>query len=123
MRIVFAVMLALMAQPALAMTPNLALETQIAYQQGQFAGLYERCGSEQEKIVIGGSAAQWRNETFAGYHGSAAERQQLDQAYISALSDIKADPTVCREWVKQAAAVWRSIARLTMYGTPVTFKQ
>ena len=122
MRIILGVMLALAAQPVWAMVPNLALETQIAYQQGQFAGLYERCGSEQEKIVIGGSAAQWRSETFAGYRGSAMERQQLDQAYTSALSDIKSDPTVCREWMKQAAAVWRSIARLTMYGTPVAFK-
>lgn len=108
--------------PAVAATPNLTLETRIAYQQGQFAALYDQCGSVQQKTVIGGSTAQWRTESFEGYMGSAAERQQLELAFATALAEVKADPNACKDWTKQAAAVWRSIARLTMYGTPVAFK-
>jgi hypothetical protein len=122
LRYFIVMIIGLLAQPALAATPSIALESQIAYQQGQFAGLYERCGSAQEKAVIGGSAAQWRAESLAGYQGSLAEQRMLDQAYTAALGDINNDPHVCRDWTKQAAAIWRSITRLAMYGTPVVFR-
>lgn len=111
----------LLAQQAFAATPTLAVEKAIAYQQGQFAALYEQCGSKEEKLVIGGSVATWRAETFAGYQGSAAERQALDHAFNQALAEVQADPQACKSWVKQVAAAWRSIIRLSVYGTPVAF--
>lgn len=102
---------------------SVALEERIAYQQGQFAGLYEKCGSGKDRAVIGGSIAAWRSETFAGYKGTAEERKRLEQAFDAASRDVAADTGACLEWNKQAAATWRSIAQLVRYGEPVVLKR
>ena len=116
-------LLSLLAITAHAAQPDLKLERNIAYQQGQFAALYDRCGSTKDRVVIGGSAINWRAEILTGYKGSTAERQQLEQAFDTAIQDVAADQSACEEWVKQAAATWHSIERLVKFGMPVIFKQ
>lgn len=121
-----ALLVTFLAAPAFAANyamPTLDLEKKIAYQQGQFGALYERCGSADEKGVIGGSLAAWRSETFRGYNGSAAEHRALEQSFDEAANAVALDAGSCKEWVKQAAATWRGIVQLSQYGTPVALNR
>jgi hypothetical protein len=111
------------AASAQAMAPSPNLEEKIAYQQGQFGALYARCGSPDEKAVIGGSLANWRMETFRGYQGKPEERAQLEKAFDTAVAMIATTPDVCRDWIMQASVTWHSIAQLAQYGEPVVLKQ
>ncbi len=123
---IFTAVLFHMAFPpaALAATaPSLDLEQKIAYQQGQFGALYARCGSHDDKIVIGGTLANWRKETFAQYSGSAQEHASLEKAFDTAASDVAEESDVCRDWQKQASATWHGIVQLSEHGTPVALSK
>lgn len=115
---VLAVLTILTANAAMALSPTLDLEKKIAYQQGQFGALYDHCGTQDDKIVIGGSLAAWREETFRGYLGSAEEMAQLAQAFSQAADEVVKDTASCQDWIAQGAATWQSIVRLSQYGTP-----
>ncbi len=105
--------------PAPTIAPTLELETKISYQQGQFGALYDRCAKADERAVIGGSLAAWRQETFRGYSGAEAERAAVLAAFDQAARDVAADPSACHDWIRQAAATWHSIVYLASYGFPV----
>ncbi len=104
------------AQAAL-IKPALDLEKKIAYQQGHFGALYARCGTSDEKAVIGGSLVSWRMETFRGYNGSPQERAAVEKAFDEAAGTIMADQSACDGWIKQAAVTWHDIIDLAQYGT------
>jgi hypothetical protein len=99
------------------------LEKKISYQQGQFGALYARCGSTDEKVVIGGTLSEWRMETFRGYHGSANEQAGLEKIFDEAANAVALDSSSCRDWVKQASATWRGIAQLSQHGMPLAANQ
>jgi hypothetical protein len=99
--------------------PNIELEKKIAYQQGQFGALYAHCASNDERAVIGGSLDTWRIETFQGYKGNTQELATVQAAFDSATRDVTADDHSCQDWIKQAAATWRSIITLSEKGLPV----
>jgi opacity protein-like surface antigen len=108
---------------AATVAPSFDLEKKIAYQQGQFGALYANCGSPQDQAaVIGGSLTTWRDETFEGYHGSAAERAALEKAFNEAAEAVSGDHASCSNWLQQASATWRSIATLSRYGIPTATK-
>ncbi len=107
------------AVQAASVLPTYELEKKIAYQQGQFGGLYARCGSPEDQEIIGGSLASWRSETFRGYHGSPDERAGLEKVFDDAANTVVADSAGCQDWLKQAAATWHSIVYLSQYGMPV----
>ncbi len=89
-----AILLMISIAPAYAVgmkTPTLDLEKKIAYQQGQFGALYARCGARDELTVIGGSLAQWKNEVFRGYQGSAEEHAALEREFDDAANGIHAE--------------------------------
>lgn len=100
-------------------TPTLQLEEKIAYQKGQFGALYARCGSFEDKRVIGGSLETWKSETFRGYTGTPEELMKIEGAFDRAVTDVKNQPSGCQDWIKQAAATWHGIVRLSEYGLPV----
>lgn len=97
----------------------LDLEKKIAYQQGQFGALYERCGTPDEKAVIGGSLSTWRTETFQGYNGIAEEHAALEKSFDEASTAVALDANSCQDWIKQAAATWHGIVTLAQQGMPV----
>jgi hypothetical protein len=101
------------------LTPTLQLEEKLAYQKGQFGALYARCGSHDEKVVIGGSLSTWKEETFRGYAGTPAELRKIEAAFDQAATDVNNQQNACEDWVKQAAVTWHGIARLSEYGLPV----
>jgi hypothetical protein len=115
-----AVLISLVGSVAYGATPNVPpfdIEKKIAYQQGQFGGLYAQCGSGYDKKVIGGSVNSWRMETFRGYKGSPVERTGMETAFDEAVRAVANDPNSCQDWIQQAGATWRSIVTLSQ-GTP-----
>ncbi|MDD3181804.1 MAG: hypothetical protein PHD48_03240 [Alphaproteobacteria bacterium] len=103
--------------------PTLDLEKKIAYQQGQFATLSERCGTDVDRKVIHGSVKAWRTETFTNYKGTSAELKQLEDSFDRAQAEVVADPNACVGWDKQVSATVRSIRQLAQYGNAVQVKQ
>ncbi len=114
--------LALPAQAANIRKPTLDLEKKIAYQQGQFGALYAHCGNANEKTVIGGSLAVWRDETFRGYNGTTSERESLLKEFDSAAIAVMADSSSCQNWGPQADATWHSVVYLSRYGSPAVIQ-
>ena len=105
---------------AVAMAPTLDLEKKIAYEQGYFGALYAQCGSNHEREVIGGTLANWKNETFRGYNGNQSDRTAVLTAFDAAARDVANNGNSCKNWVRQAAQVWHNIIQLSQYGTPYT---
>lgn len=99
--------------------PTIELENRIAYQQGQFAALYARCGSPNDRALIGGSTASWKEKTFANYKGTPEERRHVEKTYEQAVKEVQQDPGACNEWGRQASATLSSIRQLAHYGEPV----
>ncbi len=102
------------ANPAL-----LVLEKQIAYQQGRFGALYDLCSLHGEQAMIGGSLANWRTETFAGYGGTAQERAEVIKAFDKAATTVTHNADSCSNWKAQATQAWNAVATMAQTGKPV----
>jgi hypothetical protein len=85
----------------------------IAAQQGRFGALYARCGTRDEKIVIGGTIDSWKKETFMGFRGTPSERAHVEKIFDDAAEDIFKTQNSCQGWIKHAAVVWHSLAELS----------
>ena len=117
--VVLSALLTSAAVQAAPSVPTLDLEQKIAYGQGRFAALYANCGSHDEAAFLGGSIANWRTETFAGYRGNAQDRAQVEKAFDAAVAAVGSDSESCKNWTQKAEATWSLVTQLAQHGTSV----
>ena len=121
MRIVLIIILAFagatVTAPCLAATTSdLELEKMIAYGQGRFGAYYAVCGNQKQKVLIGGSLANWRKETFEGYTGSQQDLHTIQDFFDHAAMAVKNDKTACENWTDKAQTAWLVLQDLAATG-------